>query len=260
GWNEEDAFNDWIDDAAAHFKSVDPNHLVTVGTWGSLASWGTNLTLNHDGPDIDYTTIHIWPENFGQFDPNVLEEQLQGEYDDAKAWALNYFTVEAGKSFDLNKPMVLEEFNLGRDVGSLNGRYDPASETIWREKFLTDMYAAVHASALIGGPAAGDQFWAWGGEGRPSDFIKYTYPGPPGPLDWMPGDPWIGDPMHEPQGWYSVYDIDVSTLTVISDHAAEMKALSSNQELTHDDFYSNTNCRQWFKDHIDKILNRENTF
>ena len=47
-------------------------------------------------------------------------------------------------------------------------------------------------------------------------------------LDWMPGDPWIGDPMHECQGWYSVYDTDASTLTVISNHAAEMQALSSN--------------------------------
>jgi mannan endo-1,4-beta-mannosidase len=36
---------------------------------------------------------------------------------------------------------------------------------------------------------------------------------------------YMGDPPHEPQGWYSVFDVDVSTHEVIRRHAAALKAL-----------------------------------
>ena len=39
---------------------------------------------------------------------------------------------------------------------------------------------------------------------------------------WQPGDPWIGDPPHEHQGWYSIYDDDAATAAVIAVHAAAM--------------------------------------
>ena len=129
GINNVAAFNDWIDVAAAHFKSVDPNHLVTVGTWGTM-TWGTELTANHNGPDIDYTTIHIWPKNFGVFSPSNAE----ATYPAALDWALTHFNADAAKSAALNKPMVLEEFNLPRD----NESYDPSSTTNWRDTFLTE--------------------------------------------------------------------------------------------------------------------------
>ena len=40
---------------------------------------------------------------------------------------------------------------------------------------------------------------------------------PPRPGEfWKPGDPFVGDPPHEKQGWYSIYDKD-TTLKLISD-------------------------------------------
>jgi mannan endo-1,4-beta-mannosidase len=40
------------------------------------------------------------------------------------------------------------------------------------------------------------------------------------------GDPSkLGDPPHEPQGWYSVFDSDSSTQAVIRDYAAAMRGL-----------------------------------
>jgi hypothetical protein len=65
------------------------------------------------------------------------------------------------------------------------------------------------ADALADGAAAGDNFWAWGGEGRPSH----------------PAPQWIGDPPHETPGWYSVYDLDAATLAIILDHATDMQSL-----------------------------------
>lgn len=48
-------------------------------------------------------------------------------------------------------------------------------------------------------------FWAYGGEGRPRTPAA----------NWTEGDDFIGDPPHEPQGWYSVYNNDQTTLDLI---------------------------------------------
>jgi mannan endo-1,4-beta-mannosidase len=34
---------------------------------------------------------------------------------------------------------------------------------------------------------------------------------------------YVGDPPHEPQGWYSVFDNDASTLDIIRQNAAALK-------------------------------------
>ncbi len=205
------AFNQWIDQTAAHIKTLDPNHLVTTGCEGDTPwpSWnGLDFVTNHDGPDIDFGTIHIWPQNWGWYDPT----DPGGTYAAAEASARSYFAAHAAKAATLGKPLVLEEFGLARDGGS----YDPTSATTWRETFLTAMYGEVQLSASTGGPVAGDNVWAWAGEGRPLE--------PFGSL-WSPGDPWIGDPPHEHQGWYSVYDSDTATLDIMAAHGEAMVAL-----------------------------------
>jgi len=209
--NNEGDFNLWIDDTAAYIKSLDINHLVTVGCEGDTPwpEWnGLDFTANHDSPDIDYTTLHIWPENWGWYDPTDPE----ATYATAESNARAYFTEHVVASMNLNKPIVLEEFGLARDGGS----YDPATSTVWRDVFLAAMFGEIYDSASEGGPAVGDNFWAWAGEGRPSEpFGAY----------WQPGDPWTGDPPHEHQGWYGIYDQDVTTLDLVSAHATAMMDL-----------------------------------
>ena len=66
-----------------------------------------------------------------------------------------------------------------------------------------------------GAPAAeisGVSFWAWAGEGRPRT---------PGGF-WQLGDALLGDPPHERQGWYSVYDDDKSTHAVMASFSAAL--------------------------------------
>jgi hypothetical protein len=38
-------------------------------------------------------------------------------------------------------------------------------------------------------------------------------------------DAFLGDPPHEPQGWYSVFDVDESTKDLIRAHASALKTL-----------------------------------
>ena len=69
-------------------------------------------------------------------------------------------------------------------------------------------------------PAAeisGVSFWAWAGEGRPRT---------PGGF-WQLGDALLGDPPHERQGWYSVYDEDREMSQLITRTAARIHANAS---------------------------------
>jgi mannan endo-1,4-beta-mannosidase len=188
----------WIDETAAYIKSLDPNHMVTTGSEGTPPGERQDFVDTHDGPGIDYVTIHIWPQNWGWYNP-----QNPASYTRAEENARDYFQDHVAGAATLGKPLVLEEFGLARDWEPLNDIYDPDSPTTYRDLFYAAMFGEVYASMSTGGPAAGDNFWAWGGQTRP-------------------GDDWIGDPPHEIPGWYSVYDTDESTLAIISAHAEEM--------------------------------------
>jgi len=204
-------FNTWIDDTAAYIKSLDSNHLITTGSEGETpwpSSAGLDFVANHNGPNISYTTCHIWPQNWGWFTPSN-----PSGYTSAETKAINYLRKHATMAnVNLNKPLVLEEFGLARDSSS----YDPCSATTYRNLFYEAMFEEVYFSAEDGNAAVGANFWAWAGDGRP--LVPYG-------STWSPGDPWIGDPPHENQGWYSVYDSDASTLNIISAYCADMYAL-----------------------------------
>lgn len=211
GFDNVTAFNAWIDDAAAYIKLLDSNHLVTTGSEGDTpwpSSNGMDFVANHNGTDIDYATCHIWPQNWGWYNPSN-----PSSYSYAETQAVNYLEdhIDMAEN-DLGKPLVLEEFGLARDDGS----YDPNSATTYRNFFYGTMFEEIYASAYYDGAAAGANFWAWAGEGRPiTPYGSY----------WAPGDPWIGDPPHERQGWYSVYDTDTSTISVISTYSNIMYLL-----------------------------------
>lgn len=200
GMDNAEAMVRWIHRTAAFIKSIDVEHLVTTGSEGDTPVpiyHGVDFVRDHQSPHIDYATIHLWPQNWGWFDPADAERT----YEHAEARAVDYVTSHIDRARELGKPVVLEEFGLARDGGS----HAPESTTVFRDRFFEAMLEEVRASAAGGGPALGANPWAWGGEGRPRR--------PPGG-SWQPGDPWLGDPPHEPQGWYSLYDGD-STLVVI---------------------------------------------
>lgn len=218
--NNAAAFNTWLDDTAAYIKGLDGNHLVTTGCEGDTPwpSWnGLDFIDNHDGPDIDYATVHIWPQNWEWFDPSDPEATFPA----ASAAAEDYLSAHIANAQFLNKPLVLEEFGLARDGGS----FDPSGDASWRNSLLGLLYGLVEVSAASGGPACGDNVWAWAGEGRPLV---------PAGGHWSPGDPWVGDPPHECQGWYSIYDDDTTTLSVLAEHAYEMSRIALGTSVDDD--------------------------
>jgi mannan endo-1,4-beta-mannosidase len=193
----------WIDETAAYIKSLDPNHLVTTGSEGTLPDESQDFQRTHDGPDIDYATIHIWPQNWGWYDPTD-----PATYERAEQQALEYIRAHASAMAALNKPLVLEEFGLARDWEPGQDIYDPGAATMYRDRFYNAMFTEVYDLIRRGELIAGDNFWAWGGASRP-------------------GDDWLGDPPHETPGWYSVYDADLSTIEIITSHARDLKQIKN---------------------------------
>ncbi|KQU55802.1 mannanase [Sphingomonas sp. Leaf339] len=204
-------FYRWVDETARYIKTLDPHHLVSTGSEGLKGSIEREdiVLAAHRPASIDYLTTHIWPNNWSWMDPG----NLAGTYDAGAAKVAGYIDVHIRMANTLGKPLVIEEFGYPRD-----GRdaYDPSITTAYKDRFYRQIYAAIEANVKAGGPLAGSNFWAWNGEARtPHADHRFER----GDLGYM------GDPPHEPQGWYGVFDSDVGTQSVIRAHAAVMARL-----------------------------------
>lgn len=184
----------WVEETISFIKDVDRNHLVSVGIEG-LSS---DKDFEKNSQRADYLTCHVWAQNWKWYNPKDVRT-----YDNAKLKAREYINNHTEIIKRLGKPFVLEEFGLARDAEA----YTNVSTTIYKDDYYAFIFDIVY-NMTKDGLASGVNFWAWAGEGRP------VTPGG----TWVKGDPWTGDPPHEPQGWYSVYDTD-STVKVIKDYA-----------------------------------------
>jgi mannan endo-1,4-beta-mannosidase len=198
----------WVRRTAALIKSLDPNHLVSIGSEGNaFLPLSRKFGREHRCPGIDYATMHLWVQNWGWYDP----EKPDVHFEKALHKARRYIRRHVRKAGRLGMPVVLEEFGLARDGGS----YDPAATTVRRDRYYREIFSLLHELAAEGSPAAGCNFWAWSGSGRPRQPRAI----------WKPGDDFTGDPPFEYQGWYSVYGDDVSTLAVVWEFAEKMRQL-----------------------------------
>jgi len=216
GWGEEgkenfDIYSRWIEETASFIKSLDPNHLVSTGNEGTIGCMDSEQLYQeiHLYPYIDYLTAHLWAYNWNWFDPLNAE----ATYPDALKKALAYMQKHVELAEAIGKPLVFEEFGLTRDQHS----YSPHTSTHYRDLYFNEVLNFIYEISLAGGPLVGSNFWAWGGESVPRDPVETR---------WQKGDPYSGDPPHEPQGRNSVFVSDSSTIYILKNFAEKMNALS----------------------------------
>lgn len=209
GSNNIEAYRNWINETAKFIKNLDSNHLVSIGSEGNTPSPanGTNFEIDHQSQYIDYCTFHLWVQNWGWYDPLKAKET----YDNAVEKANTYIEEHVKIAQKLNKPVVLEEFGISRDENN----YDPNSSLRIRDEYYKMIFEKIYSLSKTIPQVSGVNFWAWGGEGRPKKPMSI----------WKTGDDLIGDPPHEYQGWYSVYDTDISTQEIISNYSAKYSGL-----------------------------------
>jgi mannan endo-1,4-beta-mannosidase len=202
------AYLAWIDGTARLIKSVDGNHMVSTGSEGTMGCINDAQCVfdAHSSAAIDYVNAHVWPQNWSWADP----KELAGTWPTVERNSRDYVARQIGIAKRLGKPLVIEEFGFPRDGGS----FEPGTPTTFKDRFYQLIYSTVLDSVRSGAPLQGCNFWGWGGEGRAQHADHH----------FVRGDTsYLGDPPHEPQGWYSVFDMDKSTLAVIGHYASALK-------------------------------------
>ncbi len=194
-----DAYKEWTSSVASLIKSIDKNHLVTLGTEGIMGTEESAELFQevHQPKDIDYLTLHIWPKNWGWLRDTSITESLPVIISKSK----DYIRRHEAIAKVLNKPLVIEEFGLPRDGHS----FDPAATTFARDKYFKAVFDEWNRSRISNGVIAGCNFWSFGGMARP---VK-------GQVFWKEGDGFMGDPPQEEQGLNTVFDCDNTTWILI---------------------------------------------
>ncbi|MDR3188796.1 MAG: cellulase family glycosylhydrolase [Prevotellaceae bacterium] len=232
------AFAQWIGEATALIRSLDKNHLISIGSEGLM---GCEVDMElfeaiHADPNVDYLTIHIWPKNWSWIsgiNPDVLRQLLESnpmygappegaaalpapdiaamsdvarQVDKAIEKTAAYIDDHTAVAEKLQKPFVIEEFGYPRD----NHRYDLQDSVKGRDAYYRYIFSRLEESHRAAGLLAGCNFWAWGGFGRPAHLF------------WQPWDDYLGDPAQEEQGLNAVFDTD-STIELIKEYAGRIR-------------------------------------
>lgn len=194
----------WTSSVAALIKTMDKNHLVTLGTEGIMGTEESSELFKkvHIPKEVDYLTLHIWPKNWQWFRDTSIVDSLPRII----SRSVNYVKKHVSIAEELNKPLVIEEFGLPRDAHS----FAFASTTVSRDHFYEAIFGEWQQSRLANGVIAGCNFWSFAGMSRSE-----------GQLFWKEGDDFTGDPPQEEQGLNSVFDSDSSTWRIIRAYALQ---------------------------------------
>lgn len=201
------AFEHWLAEASSLIRSLDSNHLISIGSEGS---WGCENDIACyericADKNVDYCNIHLWPYNWSWARQDHLVEDLGVSCQNTKEYIDQHLDVCAR----IKKPLVMEEFGYPRDVFS----FTPGSSTVGRDGYYQYVFGLVADNAEKGGYFAGCNFWGWGGFAQPMHE------------QWQVGDDYTGDPAQEAQGLNSVFVKDASTLKVIRSQVKRMQRI-----------------------------------
>ena len=119
-----DTLVSWAGEMSTYIKSLDPNHMVSVGDegfgpgTGTPNGWPYNVTDGVDHarltalPNIDFGTYHLYPDHWTQ----------------TPAWGTQWILDHQAAAAALNKPTVLEEFGI-----SATGQYASQRATFYQQ-------------------------------------------------------------------------------------------------------------------------------
>lgn len=208
-----DAFVSWTSDVASLIRSLDSNHLISVGSEGKH---GCEQDINvyeliHADKNVDYMNIHIWPYNWGWAHKDSLDVNLER----AKANTMSYIEEHVAIAAKYNKPVVLEEFGYPRD----GFQFSKESPTTSRDSYYGYVFDYIVEQSKTKGLLAGCNCWAWGGFAETS----------PDHVFWQLGDDYTGDPAQEEQGLNSVFATD-STVVLIKAANEKLSLLYKAEE------------------------------
>ncbi|XP_076928686.1 mannan endo-1,4-beta-mannosidase 7-like [Bidens hawaiensis] len=143
----------WISEMACYLKSIDGYHLLEVGLEGfygasssqknpNNALYGTDFIANNQIPEVDFGTVHSYPDNW------LSNQDNAAQLDFLQQWMYDHI-VDAQEV--LQKPIVFAEFGKSWKHIGYNIRQ--------RDQLYNVVYSWIYRSASEGGVAAGGLFW-----------------------------------------------------------------------------------------------------
>ncbi|KAL8512056.1 hypothetical protein ACS0TY_018496 [Phlomoides rotata] len=153
-----DTLQDWIEEMSTFVKSIDRNHLLTVGLEGFYgpkspkrltvnpefwaADVGTDFIRNSKISTIDFASVHIYPDHWTH-NPD-FEYKLKF----ASKWMVSH--IEDGDK-ELKKPVMFTEFGLSTE----NKDFTPAQ----RDRLYKVILDIIYKSAIKNKSGAGSLVW-----------------------------------------------------------------------------------------------------
>ncbi|KAL3630425.1 hypothetical protein CASFOL_023409 [Castilleja foliolosa] len=145
----------WVAEMAAHVKSIDYKHLVEIGLEGFYGKSmpikkqnnpsfqvGTDFISNNRIPQIDFATIHIYPEQW------IAGANVEAQEKFAYKWIEAH--IYNSKSI-IGKPLLVTEFGKSsRSTGYSVGA---------RDKYFGGVFNDIFYCARTGGACGGALFW-----------------------------------------------------------------------------------------------------
>ncbi|KAM7276949.1 hypothetical protein ACFE04_018815 [Oxalis oulophora] len=148
----------WIREMAMYVKSIDKSHLLEIGLEGfygdsipdrkmynpNAAYTGADFILNNQVSEIDFATIHMYPESWLPSNMNSSEQQVAfvDKWMQAHIQDCNYL---------LKKPLLIGEFGKSSRLSGYSLEK--------RDDYYRRVYDAIYTSASNGGSFSGGIFW-----------------------------------------------------------------------------------------------------
>ncbi|KAK9150123.1 hypothetical protein Syun_008432 [Stephania yunnanensis] len=149
---------DWIEEMAGFVKSIDRNHLLTVGLEGFYSpkspgkldvnpgEWasvlGTDFIQNSKSSNIDFASVHIYPDQW------LVGQPLETKLKFVEKWVVSH--IDDGDKV-LKKPVMFTEFGLS----NMNKDFELSQ----RDKLYKTIFDIVYRSARKNGAGAGTFIW-----------------------------------------------------------------------------------------------------
>ncbi|CAN4123185.1 unnamed protein product [Withania somnifera] len=142
----------WIVEMAEHFKSIDKNHLLEIGLEGFYGNskkqnnpnskeFGTDFISNNQIKGIDFTTIHLYPDQWLPGSTPAAQDK----------WASQWIQAHINDSKLLKKPLLIAEFGKSSNTTGYT--------VSMRDNYFGKIYGNIYNCAKKGDPCGGGLFW-----------------------------------------------------------------------------------------------------
>ncbi len=187
-------YKNWIKNSASFIKSLDKNHLITIGVEGIISTLMDEKVFEeiHRFKNIDYATIHLWPKTWQWYNGKNDEAVADSTLEKTK----KYIELHTALIKKINKPLVIEEFGMHRDGNSFSSN----ATTKNRDTYYEFIFETGKKNNI-----AGYNFWGAFGKKENENSSGFM----------QKGMAYSADPPQEEQGLYSVFMNDSSTWRVI---------------------------------------------